>query len=314
MNSKPDTPAKGLSQDRSKAGKSADSDVTSLVVPALESVARNDSWGAVKDPAAAISAAEAMSPEVFAPAAKKLAEPRNKLTLSRSSVARSLTQLHEGLEATYGLCQEYRDRLEVLVAIALAEKIAFNKRALESLVKAGCLDSVAGTSEARGAMLVNVDRILGIAQSALKLKETGQTTMFDLFGEEVATPLAGLHLEGAPARLVDDGSRQPQRRQERPTAPVGQDQDGQEAEPVTQRRQRLRPPQPEERGRAEDPLESSAPVVRVQGGCRAPLRDHQIQITVVVDVFHRRLKSRCAGKIDRTDVDRCRVEAAIRDV
>ena len=64
-----------------------------------------------------------------------------------------------------------------------------NKRALESLIKTGCLDSAAGTNEARGAMLVNLDRIMGIAQSALKLKETGQTTMFDLFGDEVATPL-----------------------------------------------------------------------------------------------------------------------------
>jgi DNA polymerase-3 subunit alpha len=73
-----------------------------------------------------------------------------------------------------------------------------NKRALESLVKGGCLDSIAGTVEARGAMLVNLDRILGIAQSANKLKETGQTTMFDLFGDEVATPLAGLDLQSAP--------------------------------------------------------------------------------------------------------------------
>jgi hypothetical protein len=37
-----------------------------------------------------------------------------------------------------------------------------------------------------------------MAQSALKLKETGQSTMFDLFGEEVATPLSSLTLESAP--------------------------------------------------------------------------------------------------------------------
>jgi DNA polymerase-3 subunit alpha len=73
-----------------------------------------------------------------------------------------------------------------------------NKRALESLVKASCLDSVAGTPDARGAILVNLDRILSIAQSAQRLKETGQATMFDLFGAEVATPLAGLDLEGVP--------------------------------------------------------------------------------------------------------------------
>jgi DNA polymerase-3 subunit alpha len=73
-----------------------------------------------------------------------------------------------------------------------------NKRALESLVKAGCLDSIAGNSAARGALLVNLDRILGIAQSEQKLKETGQATMFDLFGAEVATPLAGIDLDSTP--------------------------------------------------------------------------------------------------------------------
>ncbi len=70
-----------------------------------------------------------------------------------------------------------------------------NKRVLESLVKAGCLDSVAGDPDGRGALLVNLDRILGIAQSEQKLKETGQATMFDLFGTEVSSPLAGIDLE-----------------------------------------------------------------------------------------------------------------------
>ena len=73
-----------------------------------------------------------------------------------------------------------------------------NKRALESLIKSGALDSVAGTPDARGSLLINLDRILSIAQSSQKLRETGQTTMFDLFGEEVATPLAGLDLVAAP--------------------------------------------------------------------------------------------------------------------
>jgi DNA polymerase-3 subunit alpha len=73
-----------------------------------------------------------------------------------------------------------------------------NKRALESLIKAGALDSVAGSAEARGSVLINLDRILSIAQSSQRLRETGQTTMFDLFGEEVAAPLAGIDLEKSP--------------------------------------------------------------------------------------------------------------------
>ncbi|HLF71804.1 MAG TPA: DNA polymerase III subunit alpha [Dehalococcoidia bacterium] len=73
-----------------------------------------------------------------------------------------------------------------------------NKRALESLVKAGALDSIAGQAEARGSLLVNLDRILSIAQSSQRLRETGQSTMFDLFGAEVATPLSGIDLEATP--------------------------------------------------------------------------------------------------------------------
>ncbi|HEY4685047.1 MAG TPA: DNA polymerase III subunit alpha, partial [Dehalococcoidia bacterium] len=80
-----------------------------------------------------------------------------------------------------------------------------NKRALESLVKVGALDSIAGGPAApassagrRGSLLVNLDRILTIAQSSQRLRETGQSTMFDLFGAEVATPLSGIDLESAP--------------------------------------------------------------------------------------------------------------------
>jgi DNA polymerase-3 subunit alpha len=67
---------------------------------------------------------------------------------------------------------------------------ALNKRALESLIKAGALDSLG----ARGTLLTNVDRIVSLAQREAKLKETGQATMFDLFGDSVATPLPALEL------------------------------------------------------------------------------------------------------------------------
>jgi DNA polymerase-3 subunit alpha len=65
-----------------------------------------------------------------------------------------------------------------------------NKRALESLIKAGALDSLGG----RGTLLANLDRIISLAQREAKLKETGQSTMFDLFGDSVATPLPSLEL------------------------------------------------------------------------------------------------------------------------
>jgi DNA polymerase III subunit alpha len=70
---------------------------------------------------------------------------------------------------------------------------ALNKRALESLVKSGALDSLGD----RGTLLANVDRIVSLAQREAKLKETGQSTMFDMFGENVATPLPSLELADA---------------------------------------------------------------------------------------------------------------------
>ena len=65
-----------------------------------------------------------------------------------------------------------------------------NKRVLESLAKAGALDTLA----TRAAVITSVDRILSLAQQEQKLRDTGQTSMFDMFGDEVNTPLPGLEL------------------------------------------------------------------------------------------------------------------------
>ena len=66
-----------------------------------------------------------------------------------------------------------------------------NKRALESLIKVGALDSL----EDRGSLLGGIDRILSMSQRESDLKNSGQTTMFDLWGASVATPLPELELE-----------------------------------------------------------------------------------------------------------------------
>ncbi|HEY8172882.1 MAG TPA: DNA polymerase III subunit alpha [Dehalococcoidia bacterium] len=70
---------------------------------------------------------------------------------------------------------------------------ALNKRSLESLVKCGALDCLGS----RGTLLANLDRIVSLAQREAKLKETGQSTMFDMFGDSVSTPLPSLELEEA---------------------------------------------------------------------------------------------------------------------
>ena len=73
-----------------------------------------------------------------------------------------------------------------------ADLRGMNKRVLESLVQAGALDPLGR----RGVLLGNLDRILGLAQREQRLKESGQATMFDLWGQSVAAPLPELELEG----------------------------------------------------------------------------------------------------------------------
>ena len=61
---------------------------------------------------------------------------------------------------------------------------------LESLAKAGALDALGD----RAGIVAGVDRILSLAQQEQRLRETGQTSMFDMFGSEVETPLPALEL------------------------------------------------------------------------------------------------------------------------
>jgi len=68
-----------------------------------------------------------------------------------------------------------------------------NKRVMESLIKVGALDSLGN----RGTLLQSVDRILSLAQREQRLRESGQSTMFDLWGEAMPAPLSSLELEAA---------------------------------------------------------------------------------------------------------------------
>jgi DNA polymerase-3 subunit alpha len=80
-----------------------------------------------------------------------------------------------------------------------ADLRAINRRALESLIKVGALDPVGY----RGALLASVDRIMSLAQREQRLKETGQSAMFDLWGESVPLPLPALELEGSDVPLKE---------------------------------------------------------------------------------------------------------------
>jgi len=68
-----------------------------------------------------------------------------------------------------------------------------NKRVMESLIKAGALDFLGS----RGTLLHNINRILSLAQREQRLRETGQSTMFDLWGEVMPVPTPSLDLQEA---------------------------------------------------------------------------------------------------------------------
>jgi DNA polymerase-3 subunit alpha len=72
-----------------------------------------------------------------------------------------------------------------------ADLRGMNKKVLESLIRAGAMDSLGN----RGALLHSIDRILSLSQREQRLKETGQVSMFDLWGESVPLPLPNLELK-----------------------------------------------------------------------------------------------------------------------
>jgi hypothetical protein len=71
---------------------------------------------------------------------------------------------------------------------------AANRRVIEALAKVGALDMFGK----RASLLASVDSITHLLQSEAKLKDSGQSTMFDLFGASVPTPLADIELIDAP--------------------------------------------------------------------------------------------------------------------
>ncbi len=74
-----------------------------------------------------------------------------------------------------------------------AELGGVNKRVLESLIKAGAMDSLGD----RGTLLHNAGRILSLAQREQRRRETGQATMFDLWGKTMPSPLPSLDMAAA---------------------------------------------------------------------------------------------------------------------
>ena len=78
-----------------------------------------------------------------------------------------------------------------------------NKRALESMAKAGAFDTMCS----RSALLTSLDRAITAAQQTQRQREAGQGSLFDLLGEEARPSLGGL------SSLAGDGSDPPEAQQ-----------------------------------------------------------------------------------------------------
>jgi DNA polymerase-3 subunit alpha len=70
---------------------------------------------------------------------------------------------------------------------------SLNRRTLESLIRVGAFDEFGG----RGNLLESVDRIIGAVQRQTKLRESGQTSMFDMLGESVPAPMVEIEIKTA---------------------------------------------------------------------------------------------------------------------
>ncbi len=123
-------------------------------------------------------------------ALEKQADGRQAIRFGLASVKNVGSGIAEGLLAArldtgpFGSLEEFFERVDIR---------HLNKRALESLVKAGAFDSLAE----RAALLASLDRLIGFAQRTQKQRESGQTSLFDLMGGQGPSSISGAQLEAA---------------------------------------------------------------------------------------------------------------------
>ena len=75
---------------------------------------------------------------------------------------------------------------------------AANRRVVESLARVGALDAFGP----RGQLAASADHIVHLMQREARLRESGQSTMFDMFGASAPTPLGEIELLPAPEPTV----------------------------------------------------------------------------------------------------------------
>ncbi len=102
---------------------------------------------------------------------------KNVGTASVDAVVESRERLG-GFESIEEMCRESEEMAGV------------NRKTLECLIRVGALDDFGD----RAAVLESMDRIISLAQSEARLRDSNQSTMFDLFGESVSAPLTTISL------------------------------------------------------------------------------------------------------------------------
>ena len=95
----------------------------------------------------------------------------------------------EGVVSVRSKGQPYKDIEDFCKRADLSSATS---RTIEHLAEAGALDDLGYD---RGTLVANAERLMNLARRERELKESGQATMFDLFGNEVDTPLPALELE-----------------------------------------------------------------------------------------------------------------------
>ncbi|HEX6030816.1 MAG TPA: DNA polymerase III subunit alpha [Tepidiformaceae bacterium] len=98
----------------------------------------------------------------------------------------------DGIIAARQASEPYRDLEDFCKRADLS---GANSRAIEHLAMAGAFDLL-GVD--RGTLVINAERVMNLARRERELRESGQSTMFDLFGSQVDTPLPALELEPRP--------------------------------------------------------------------------------------------------------------------
>ena len=95
------------------------------------------------------------------------------------------------LEKLINIRHEHGEFSSIEEMCRVGDMTGLNRKALDSLIKVGAFDSFGD----RTSILSIADRVVSLAQSEAHLRNSDQTSMFDMFGESVQAPLTEIEIE-----------------------------------------------------------------------------------------------------------------------